>query len=130
MRRRPPVRCRAYAVAGVVLLAALGFAAAGCSCSKPKPIPASELPGGGALQQLAPGQTADRTIKGVVELNLKTDPRTMTSPINVSVSNRVVTLSGSATGEAARQEALELAKKVPDVGQVVDQMQIAPAGLP
>jgi hypothetical protein len=77
-----------------------------------------------AVQQVEPGGGVDRAIKATVELNLKSDPRTQSSPIQVGVSGRVVTLTGQAAGSDAKAAAVEIAKKIPDVTQVVDEMTV------
>lgn len=109
--RTSPLRALLVAVALLVGTVALGSTAA---CQP-------------AAQQVEPGGGVDQAIKATVELNLKSDPRTQSSPIQVSVSGRVVTLTGVAAGDDARTAAVEIAKKIPDATQVVDQMTVGPA---
>lgn len=101
---------RAVLVAGALLLGALASGTA-VACQP-------------AVQQVEPGGGVDRAIKATVELNLKSDPRTQSSRIQVSVSGRVVTLTGEAAGADAKVAAVEIAKKIPDVTQVVDEMTV------
>jgi hypothetical protein len=106
----------AFLVAVAVLLGAVALGAA-VACQP-------------AVEQVEPGGGADRAIKATVELNLKSDPRTQASPIQVSVSGRVVTLTGVAAGSDAKTAAVEIAKKIPEVTQVVDEMTLGPAAAP
>jgi hypothetical protein len=110
---------------GFVALAGLAVAG-GCRPEKVQ----EAIPGGNAIQEASPGGTADQAIKVTIETNLRTDPRTQGSQITVSVSGRLVTLAGQAATGEAKLAAVEIAKRTPSVTEVIDQLSVAPGGLP
>lgn len=111
--RRASRRAPALAIALVVLMGAVALGA----------VPACQP----AVEQVEPGGGVDQAIKATVELGLRGDPRTQASPIQVGVSGRVVTLTGQAASDEAKTAAVEIAKKIPDVTQVVDEMTVGEA---
>ena len=117
---RSGVAGRAWAVALAVVLGAGVVAAAltGAGCVQQ------------AVQETQPGGGVDRAIRAAVLASIRSDPRTQTSQIDATVSGRVVTLTGQAAGGDAKFAAVELAQKISDVTQVVDQMTVAPGTLP
>ena len=71
----------------------------------------------------------DSDIKASVEEKLKTNEM-MTTPLAVSVSDGVVTLSGQCTDESCKAKCEELAKSVKGVKSVVNNAVVATAAAP
>ena len=105
-------------IIGLVACATLGGAA--CNRTAEQEGVQTQTP---ATESAAP--RGDTAITTAVQARYYTDDTVRARHINVSTDNGVVTLKGTVESEAARQQAVNLAKSVEGVSQVEDQLQVA-----
>jgi osmotically-inducible protein OsmY len=124
VRRAAARRLAIRPVAGLVAacLAAASLVMSGCSKEQVK----NAMPP--AVPAVQPGGLADQAMATTIRMSLRSDPRTQSSNINVNVTGRAVTLSGTAATAAAKAAAVEIAGKSAGAAEVTDQMTVAPGG--
>jgi osmotically-inducible protein OsmY len=69
-------------------------------------------------------QTSDATITGAIKTKLAADGRVKASEINVDTRNKVVTLTGNADSQEAKDAALQLARGTSGVSDVKDMISV------
>lgn len=80
----------------------------------------------GMAQKTGKGTGSDGSIYDQVKMRLSADAEVKGGNLEVDVKNGVVTIKGVVPSERAKSKAEKLTKKVKGVGQVVNQLTVAP----
>jgi hypothetical protein len=73
---------------------------------------------------------SDAGITTKVKSKLVADPTVKASQIDVDTKNKVVTLNGTVDTQAAKDQAILIARQTPGVADVVDNLTVATASMP
>jgi len=73
---------------------------------------------------------SDAGITTKIKSKLAADPTVKASQIDVDTKNKVVTLNGTVDTQAAKDQAILIARQTPGVADVVDNLTVATAAMP